>query len=174
MDWDAIGAIAEMVAAVAVVVSLIYIAVQVKGNSELLERTIQSNRTQNTQAVIHNFDSWRKMILETGSADLWFRGINDLGGLDQTEKINFSLIASTLIWSCWSFFQLQKNEGLIADLNEHLWQDLFKHPGYREWLLVHRRYHSDDFGEFLDRVCEVVGDDRYEPGQSSSLIDGQH
>jgi len=60
MDWDAIGAIAEVVAAVAVVVSLIYIAVQVKGNSELLERTIQSNRTQNSQAEIHNFDSWRK------------------------------------------------------------------------------------------------------------------
>ena len=174
MDWNAIGAIADVVAAVAVVVSLIYIAVQVKGNSELLERTLQSNRTQNAQAVIHNFDSWRKMILETGSADLWFRGINDLGSLDQTEKINFNLIASTVIWSCWSYFQLQENEGLIADINEHLFQDLFKHPGYREWLLVHRRYHSDDFGEFLDRVCEAVGDDRYEAGQSSSLIDGQH
>ena len=171
MDWGAIAAIAEMIAAVAVVISLIYIAVQVKGNSELLERTIQSNRTQNSQAIIHNFDGWRKMILETGSGDLWFRGINDLNCLDRTEKINFNLIASTLIWTCWSFYQLQKNEGLIADLNEHLWQDLFKHPGYREWLLVHRRYHSDDFGEFLDRVCEVVGDDRYEPGQSSSLID---
>ena len=174
MEWDAIGAIAELIAAVAVVISLIYIAIQVRGNSELLERTIQSNRTQNAQAVIHNFDSWRKMILETGSADLWFRGINDLDNLDRTEKINFNLIASTLIWTCWSFYQLQKNEGLVADLNEYLWQDLFKHPGYREWLIVHLRFHSDDFGEFLDKACEAVGDERYEPGQSSSLIDGLH
>jgi hypothetical protein len=174
MDWNAISAIAEIVAAIAVVISLIYIAIQVKGNSELLERTIQSNRTQNSQVVVHNFDNWRKMILETGSADLWFRGINNLEDLDRTEKINFNLIASTLMWTCWSFYQLQKNEGLIADVNEHLWQDLFKHSGYREWLLVHRRFHSDDFGHFLDRVCEAVGEDRYEPGESSSLIDGLH
>jgi hypothetical protein len=174
MDWNAISAIAEIVATVAVVISLIYIAIQVKGNAELLERAIQSNRTQNSQVVVQNFDNWRRMILETDSADLWFRGINDLEDLERTEKINFNLIASTLIWTCWSFYQLQKNEGLIADVNEHLWQDLFKHPGYREWLLLHRRYHSDDFGQFLDRVCESVGENRYKPGESSSLIDGLH
>ena len=42
MDWGAISAVAEVVAAVAVVVSLIYLAVQIRGNSDLLERTIQA------------------------------------------------------------------------------------------------------------------------------------
>jgi hypothetical protein len=104
MDWNAISAIAEIVATVAVVISLIYIAIQVKGNAELLERAIQSNRTQNSQVVVQNFDNWRRLILETDSADLWFRGINDLEDLERTEKINFNLIASTLIWTCWSFY----------------------------------------------------------------------
>ena len=71
-------------------------------------------------------------------------------------------------------YQLQRNEGLIADVNSRLYQDLFKHPGFRDWLLDHRRYHSDDFGNFLDKVCESVGTERYQPGESSSLFAGGH
>ena len=72
MDWGAISAVAEIVAAVAVVVSLIYLAVQIRGNSDLLERTIQATRTQNAESVIENFDGWRRLILETNSADMTF------------------------------------------------------------------------------------------------------
>jgi hypothetical protein len=174
MDWGAISAVAEVVAAVAVVVSLIYLAVQIRGNSDLLERTIQATRTQNAGSVIENFDGWRRLILETNSADLWFRGVNDWKSLDRDERIQFNFIASTLIWDIWFLYQLQRNEGLIADVNTRLYQDLFKHPGFRDWLMDHRNYHSDDFGDFLDKVCESVGAARYQPGESSSLFAGGH
>ena len=174
MDWDATSAIAEVVAAVAVVFSLIYLAVQVRGNSDLLERTIQATRTQNAQSVVENFDAWRRLIIETNNTDLWFRGVNDWKSLDRDERIRFNFIASTLIWDIWFTYQLQSNEGLMADVNSRLYQDLFKHPGFREWLLDHRQYHSDDFGEFLDKVCESVGAARYQPGESSNLFAGQH
>ena len=173
MDWEAISAVAEAIAAVAVVVSLIYLVVQVRGNSDLLERTIQLSRTQNAQSVCENFDGWRRMIVETDSVDLWFRGINDWKSLEGKERLQFNMIAGTLIWGCWFMYQLQRNEGLMADVNSHLYQDLFKHPGYREWLLDHRKYHSDDFGEFLDSVRDVVGAARHKPGDSSSLTSGQ-
>ena len=78
MDWGVISAVAEVVAAVAVVVSLIYLAVQVRGNCDLLERTIQATRTQNAQSVIENFDAWRRLIVETNRTDLWFRGAIEL------------------------------------------------------------------------------------------------
>jgi len=174
MDWNAIGAVAEIFAAIAVVASLIYLAVQVRGNSDLLERTIQANRTQNAQSAVANFDAWRRMIVETGSADLWFRGVNDWRSLKRNERIQFNFIAGNLIWDVWFFYQLQINEGLIADTNSQLFQDLFKHPGFRDWLLDHRQYHSDDFGDFLDQVCESVGDERYAVGESSSLFAGEH
>ena len=174
MDWNVISAVAEVTAAVAVVISLIYIAIQVRGNSELLERTIQSNKTQSAQSVIENFDGWRRLILETGSEDIWFRGVNDLASLDRAEKLRFTYLASTFIWTCWSYYQLNQNEGLIADVNEHIFRDMYKHPGFREWMQVQRRFHSDEFGEFLDTVQEAVGDERYRMGEPSSLIPVSH
>jgi hypothetical protein len=174
MDWGAITAIAEVTAALAVVVSLIYLAVQVRGNSDLLERTIQASRTQNSHAVVENFDAWRRLIIETESINLWFRGVNDWNSLERDERIQFNFIASTMMWDIWFMYQLQRNEGLMADVNSNLYQDLFKHPGFREWVLDHRKYHTDDFGEFLDEVCESVGSTRYKPGDSSSLFAGRH
>ena len=36
MNWDAIGAIAEVVAAIGVILTLIYVAIQIRQNTELL------------------------------------------------------------------------------------------------------------------------------------------
>jgi hypothetical protein len=106
MDWGAISAVAEVVAAVAVVVSLLYLAVQVRGNSNLLERTIQATRTQNAHSVVENFDAWRRLIIETKSTELWFRGVNDWKSLDRDQRIQFNFIASTMIWDIWFMYRI--------------------------------------------------------------------
>lgn len=174
MDWTAIGAGAQVVAAVAVVVSLVYLAVQVKDNTRNLERTVQATRTQGLASICDSFDRWRALLLVPGDLDIWVRGLNDLDSLDREESKRFTIIASTFIWACWFMFHINRQEGLVPDINGLVWQDLFKHPGYREWLLDHRRYHADAFGEFLDDVCQAVGDERYRPGESSSLMPGRH
>ena len=174
MDWGAISAVAEVIAAIAVVVSLIYLAVQIKDNTRHLDRTVQATRTQNSYSICEGFDRWRDMLLSPDGTDIWIRGINDLSDLDSKEKMRFNTIAGSLIWSCWFMYQITRNEGLVADVNGVVWQDLFKHPGFREWLLEHRRFHADAFGEFLDSVCDAVGDERYESGESSSLTAGTY
>ena len=52
VNWEAIVAIVEVVGLLAVVISLIYVAVQVRQNSQLLARTIQSVRTQTYQYLV--------------------------------------------------------------------------------------------------------------------------
>ena len=174
MDWNAISAVAEVIAAIAVVMSLIYLAVQIKDNTRHLDRTVQATRTQSIYEICEGFDRWRDMVLLPGNADIWFKGINDLNSLDRTEKIRFNMIASSIIWSCWFMFQINRQENLVPDINGVVWQDLFKHPGFREWLQDHRRYHADAFGEFLDNVRDAVGDTRYQLGESSSLTAGKY
>ena len=174
MSWEAIGAIGEVVGAIAVILTLVYLAVQVRGNSELLQRTVQATRTTNSQSVIENYNDWRAALLDGNNTDVWFRGINDLDALDSNERLRFTFLASSFMWNCWFMYQLQLNEGLMADVNARIWQDLFMHPGFRQWLLDHRQFHSDDFGEFLDEACASVGDARFSPGEPSSLIPGKH
>ncbi len=175
MNWEALTSIAEIVAATAVVISLIYLAVQVRGNSKLLDRTVQANRTTNSQSVIQNYNDWRAGLLDGNNVDVWYRGINDLDALDSSERLRFTFLASSFMWSCWFMYQLQRNEGLMADVNTNAFRDLFRHPGLRQWLDLHRQtQHADDFGEFLDQVREMVGTDMLKPGEPSSYTQGEY
>jgi hypothetical protein len=49
------------------------------------------------------------------------------------------------------------HEGMMADVNPSLYQHLFKQAGFRDWILIHLKYHTVDFGAFLGNVRETVG-----------------
>jgi hypothetical protein len=54
MNWDALGAIAEVVGAVSVLATLLYLAKQIKDNSKLLSATIQ----ESTMQGYNNINQW--------------------------------------------------------------------------------------------------------------------
>ena len=60
MNWDAIGAIGEIVGALAVLATLIYLAIQVRQNSVLqraqTHQQLAHDRTLNIQMMIQNRD----------------------------------------------------------------------------------------------------------------------
>ena len=51
MDWDAISAVAEVLAAAGVIITLVYLAVQIRQNSQLIERNIEATQVIATDAV---------------------------------------------------------------------------------------------------------------------------
>ena len=175
MNWDALSAIAEVIGVIAIVISLVYLAVQVKGNTEQIERAAQANRTQNWQAVTENFNVWRQMLAMPGNADIWIRGINDLDGLSRDEKIVFNNLANSVFWSGWFMYHIQRSEGLMGDVNVNAYRDMFRHPGLRKWIASSRQAQlGDDYGEFLDRVKESVGSERLKEGEASSYSQGEY
>ena len=112
------------------------------------------------------------MVLSENNAEIWIKGLNEFQSLNRIEKVKFNMIAGSFVWTCWFVYQLQANEGLMADVNSTLFQDLYKHKGYREWLSQNEKLHSDDFRIFLDKVIVAVVDTRYKEGESSSLTAG--
>ena len=172
MNWEVISTVTEIVGTLTIVVTLIYVLIQIRLNSRQLERSVQANRTTNLQSVNENFNTWRQMVLSVGNTEIWIKGLNDLHILNRNEKVKFNMIAGSFIWTCWFVYQLQRNEGLMADVNSTLFQDLYKHDGYREWLSSNEKLHTDDFRDFLERVKTSVGDVRYQHGESSSLTAG--
>ena len=175
MNWNAVSAIAEVVGLIAVVISLVYLAIQVKGNTQQLERAAQANRTQNWQAVADNFNIWRQMLAMPGNADIWIRGINDLSDLNHKERVQFNNMANSVFWSGWFMYHIQRNEGLMGDVNANAYRDLFRHPGLREWIAASKEAQlGDDYNDFLDRVKESVGSERIKPGEASSYSQGEY
>ena len=171
-NWEIIGIITEIIGTLTVVITLIYVLVQIRQNSNHLQRTIQAIRTQNMQSVTVNFNTWREMVLASDNAEIWIKGLNNLDALKRNEHIKFNMIAGSFIWTCWFLYQLQRTEGFIPDANNTLYKDLYMHEGYRSWLLNNEKLHTDDFRRFLDRVKVSVGTDRYAIGESSSLTAG--
>ena len=53
MNWDAISAVSEIIGAVAVVVSLIYVATQIRQSTQMARSTAKQTLTEATQGVIY-------------------------------------------------------------------------------------------------------------------------
>lgn len=74
MNWNAIGAIGEILGALAVAISLLYLAVQIRQNSRTVKGASVHNITQTIQAEQNEFTQFRQNLID---ADIWHgcRGI---------------------------------------------------------------------------------------------------
>ena len=68
-SWDAVGAIGEIVGAVAVVMTLAYLSVQIRQNST----ATQSARLDGHFQMIND---WYKQLNDEQTAQIWLTGIN--------------------------------------------------------------------------------------------------
>ena len=66
MNWEAISAVSEIVGAVAVVISLIYVAAQIRQNTKMMRTTAKQGLTEATQSLIYTAidrsDEWVKLM----------------------------------------------------------------------------------------------------------------
>ena len=85
MNWDAIIGIAEVIGVIAIVVSLMYVAAQIRQNSEIARATI----VHDTSASFMNF---HQMLASDGDlAGVYYRGTNS-EELSEVEKVRFHAI----------------------------------------------------------------------------------
>ena len=83
MNWDAIGAVAELLAAIGVIVSLIYLAVQVRRNTHI-------QRAANLRDIATELAmTIRCTAANPELASLVLRGLADLDALDPVERYRF-------------------------------------------------------------------------------------
>jgi len=81
MNWEAIGAVGEIVGATAVVLSLIYLAIQVRQNSNMAR----------AESRLRLVDTWREFSnsLESGDVYAFGRGLQHYPELPPAEIVKF-------------------------------------------------------------------------------------
>ena len=62
MNWEAIGAISQMIGALAVVVSLVYLALQIRQNTKQLEQNERVSRAASVSASATSYRENRQHI----------------------------------------------------------------------------------------------------------------
>ena len=90
MNWDAIGAIGEVVGALAVVLTLAYLTVQLRQNTAAVRRA--ANR-----GVVEDANSWRYRLIENAEVSEIFRtGLANPESLDANSKYRFRMLLDAL------------------------------------------------------------------------------
>lgn len=160
MDWDAIGAIGELVSAAAVVVSLIYLGVQLREGSKTAAAAAR-------QQYIATFDALAdRLIGDDALEDILVRGLADLQSLEPSERRKLNMYLTGFLRNIWKGLLLHR-DGLVDDATLDWISDNFvaalKSPGGAQWWK--ELDFTDDQGtrEYLDQRLQASAVDALNP-----------
>jgi len=131
MNWEAIGAIGEILGAAAVVVTLIYLAVQLRQNTRAL-------KSSTFQAI--NAELSRTTEVAATSPDLsalFYKSQTGLSDLTGPERVQFSM-AMLMTMRRFHAVEVQERLGLLdqdftSGYETSVMSGLKSHVGYQEW-----------------------------------------
>ena len=100
MDWDALGALGEIIGAIAFIGTLYYLSNQIKLNSEQIEK---ANDYQRAQSILAGNDYylrvWQPLMQDAELAAIYLKGIEE-EPMTEVEKLRFCTYINTfLAWA---------------------------------------------------------------------------
>ncbi|MFC1575545.1 hypothetical protein ACFL5A_02720 [Gemmatimonadota bacterium] len=174
MNWEAIAAVGEMIGATAVVVSLIYLAVQIRQNTRQVYEQTRSHHLASLSAVGQGFLEFRASISRNQqTASVWVRGNEDLSCLGDEERQQFDYLAVEFFWSL-AMMWLYVQQGVFErELFDHSRKNIpvYAGPGLREWWQTFPNQRVGSGFESLAAHFRESLKDSASPVQSRSLLD---
>ena len=136
MSLEDLGNLGEFVAAVAVVVSLIYLAVQIRQNTQQIKQSISSVKASAYQTSLSSAAGFIVNVAQDPDlADIYRRGLQG-DSLNETEWIRFRFVISNL-FGHYEHLYYQHRAGLAEP---ELWESraanmewYFAQPGWRSY-----------------------------------------
>ncbi len=122
MRWEMIAAIGQVLGALGVIASLLYLATQVRQNNRA---SAVAAKLASTQLLSEFVDS---LITNPELMDLWLRGRKNLASLNDIEHFRFANMCLKAFW----FFSAAQFQLRIGTLPEEDWVEF--HAVIRFWL----------------------------------------
>ena len=114
MNWDAIGATGEVLGAIAVVVSLVYLAFQIRQNTRQIdENTKAAQAAAFDSSIAHTFKARLAIVENSDVARIYLEGSNAPDSLSDEDRVRYRLIMHNILWSLWNM-QSQSQVGELA------------------------------------------------------------
>jgi len=154
MNWDAVGAIAEAVGAIAVFVSLIYVAMQIRQNTKQASRSVEANQLAAFERNVESGNRIRElMILHPDLAQLLLRGFKSYSALEKSDKFCFGLLLRNIFSGIQGGYIRQLSVGHDPRQFEgpaRVLDEILFNRGTREWLDENEPDWRPEFREFVD------------------------
>ena len=125
MNWDAIGAMGEIIGAVAVIATLYYLSNQIKINSDQLEKANDYQRAQSTMDSNSFYvQVWQPLMQDAELASIYLKGINE-EPMDPISEFRFCTYINTFLAFLEAVMTQSAAEITFSELNDDV-ADIFK------------------------------------------------
>ena len=152
MNWDAVGAVGDLVGGIAVVASLIYLAIQVRHSAHQTSENTRALRIASRNAFQDSFARWRALATDARLGELYLRGCGDYSALDRNERFQFGLVAQELFYAYETIFVQAKDGQFSPDAALNQIALAVRPPGLRDWWRRNRRLFDQTFADQVDQA----------------------
>ena len=164
MSIQDLGNIGEFISAIAVVISLIYLAIQVKSGRIALEDAQVRERLNQEFASNEYFNQLRNLVASDEQlASIEIRGIANLSSLDEVERRRFDELMLGWVWAIQKYYHQQKIANLAVEFEESavpFFKRRFRGTGFIEWWEMTKAEVADpEFRKAIDQVVKVIQDE---------------
>jgi hypothetical protein len=153
VNWEAISAIGQIVGALAVVISLIYLAREVRSNAH-------ATRLAAMRSTLDALNWFAKQITEHADlAELRSRGVHDYESLEGTDRARFNSYMHALFRTIEDVYY----QHLEGHLDPHRWRglevvarELNAAPGVQAWWHSHSHWFAgEEFAKFINQLQQT-------------------
>lgn len=151
MNWDAVGAIAELLGATGVIATLVYLTTQIRQNTRALKASSMDSSTQSAN------DLRSSMFTNPDVVAVYYRGLANPADLDPIERERFRLIMGNVFWAIWNSFAQSSLGGNRAwEAQQNILDRVLRQPG-GAWFWEHYCNEFDpEFAEEVNRRCALL------------------
>ena len=157
MDITILAAWGEFLGGIAVVVSLVYLAGQIRQNSRLLKASTASVTLEaNSQLSV-------LIVQDPELLRIYVDSLADPAGLSEPDQRRFNSLVGLQVTALQHQFRLARDgslgSGVWADM-EQAQRWLAQQSGMKQWWLQWRNLYGEDFGDYMDgliREGEAAG-----------------
>jgi len=130
MNWEAIGAVAEVAGVIAVLVSILYLAKQVRIGNDL-------NRTNTFREIMYGLATHFNVMFGPDDAELVVKGYASYHSLSPVEKLRFEHLLTNFFQyaeDSWNSAQVELlGQETLENWSWYLRTQFFPHKGVRDW-----------------------------------------
>jgi len=149
VDWEAVGAAGEILGAVGVMVTLGYLAVQIRQNTRALRAASIDSMT-----TIAN-DTRANLFNDPEVTAIYVNGLSEREPLNDLERERFRLLMTNALWALWNTYaQAQLGNAQAWEAQKPLLRRFLSQPGGEWYWKTYKNEFSPDFQAEVDLVLK--------------------
>jgi len=153
VNWEAISAIGQIVGAIGVVVSLIYVATEVRNSA-------RATQLASRRSISEIFTSLSRQLAEHPDLrELYYRGLHDFESLEGTDLVGFAQVMLQLFRA----YEEAYYGHLEGDVDPRLWRgweaamrDINGYPGVQAYWRSRSHWYSEEFAKYINQLQQTA------------------